>query len=317
MLKKPAVLISDTVHPLLISGLEEAGYLCHYEPDIDPKTILERMEFFEGIVINSKIWVDRTFLDRSPRLKFIARLGSGLEIIDLAAAQEKGILVHRSPDGNCDAVAEHSLGMLLALANNLCTANADVRKKNWRRELLRGWELKGKNIGIVGFGYTGTAFAQRLSGFGVKVLAFDKYRKNFAKEMPHVVESAMENLFEEVDILSFNIPLTSETKGIFNEEFLQKFKKPIVLINCARGEIVKTQIVLNGLDSGKIIGACLDVFENEKPEKYTGEEEKIFANLFERPNVLLSPHIAGWTHESKRKLSELLLKRILDGSEIV
>ena len=314
---KSAVLITDAVHELLISGLEEAGYECHYQPDIDPKHVPEIMEAYVGIVINSKITVDRLFLEHAPNLKFIARLGSGLEIIDLEATKEKAVLVHRTPDGNCDAVSEHALGMLLAFANNLCTANADVRNKMWRREELRGWELMGKTIGIVGFGFTGTAFAKRLSGFDVKVLAYDKYRKDFAKEMPHVNESSMEIIFEEADILSVHLPLTEETKGLVNDEFLEKFKKPIVLINTARGEIVLTKSLLNALDSGKLIGACLDVFENEKPKTYTGEQEILFAKLFERPNVLLSPHIAGWTHESKRRLSQLLLQRILNESEMI
>ena len=314
---KSAVLITDAVHELLILGLEEAGFECHYQPDIDPKHAPEIMEAYVGIVINSKITVDRLFLEHAPNLKFIARLGSGLEIIDLEATKEKAVLVHRTPDGNCDAVSEHALGMLLAFANNLCTANTDVRNKMWRREELRGWELMGKTIGIVGFGFTGTAFAKRLSGFDVKVLAYDKYRKDFAKEMPHVTESSMEIIFEEADILSIHLPLTEETKGLVNDEFLEKFKKPIVLINTARGEIVLTKSLLNALDSGKLIGACLDVFENEKPKTYTGEQEILFAKLFERPNVLLSPHIAGWTHESKRRLSQLLLQRILNESEMI
>ena len=314
---KPAVLITDTVHELLILGLEAAGYECHYLPDIDPKIVLEKIKDYTGIVINSKITVDRFFLQNAPKLKFIARLGSGLEIIDLEAAKEKAVLVHRSPDGNCDAVAEHALGMLLTLANNLCTANEDVRKKMWRREELRGWELMGKTIGIVGFGFTGTAFAKRLSGFDVKVLAYDKYRKDFAKEMPHLTESSMEIIFEEADILSIHLPLTEETKGLVNDEFLEKFKKPIVLINTARGEIVLTKSLLNALDSGKLIGSCLDVFENEKPKTYTGEQEILFAKLFERPNVLLSPHIAGWTQESKRRLSQLLLQMIINEEEMI
>jgi D-3-phosphoglycerate dehydrogenase len=314
---KPAVLITDNVHELLISGLEAAGYECHYLPDIDPMIVPDKIKDYSGIVINSKIRVDKALLQNAPNLKFIARLGSGLEIIDLEAAKEKSVLVHRSPDGNCDAVAEHALGMLLTLANNLCTANADVRKKIWRREELRGWELMGKTIGIIGFGFTGTAFAKKLSGFDVKILAFDKYRKDFVNDNPHVLEAPIEKIFNEADIISLHLPLTNETRGLVNDEFLKKFKKPIVLINTARGEIAQTKAILNALDSGKLIGACLDVFENEKPETYSAEQEILFANLFERPNVLLSPHIAGWTHESKRRLSQLLLQRIINEAEMI
>ena len=314
---KPAVLITDTVHELLISGLEAAGYECHYLPDIDPVIVPDKIKDYSGIVINSKITVDKVFLQKAPNLKFIARLGSGLEIIDLEAAKDRKVLVHRSPDGNCDAVAEHALGMLLALANNLCIANIDVRKKIWRREELRGWELKGKTIGILGFGFTGIAFAKKLSGFDVKILAHDKYRNDFVKDWPNVLETSIEQIFNEADILSLHLPLTNETRGLVNDGFLEKFKKPIVLINTARGEIAYTKAILNALDSGKLIGACLDVFENEKPKTYSAEQEILFANLFERPNVLLSPHIAGWTHESKRRLSQLLLQRILNESEMI
>jgi D-3-phosphoglycerate dehydrogenase len=317
MLSKPAVLITDAVHELLIFGLEEAGYECHYQPDINPGIVSERMQTYTGIIINSKITVDRAFLKSAPNLKFIARLGSGLEIIDLDAAREKGVLVHRSPDGNCDAVAEHALGMLLALANNLCTANVELRNKIWRREELRGWELMGKNIAIIGFGFTGSAFAKRLSGFGVRVLAYDKYRKDFAKDDAYVTESQLDQIYEEADVLSIHLPLNQETKGLVNDEFFNKFKKPIVLINTSRGEIAHTKAILNALDSRKLLGACLDVFENEKPTTYTGEQEILFADLFKRPNVLLSPHIAGWTHESKRRLSQLLLQRILNKSDMI
>jgi D-3-phosphoglycerate dehydrogenase len=199
------------------------------------------------------------------------------------------------------------------LANNLCFANSEIRQKIWRREALRGWELMGKTIAIVGFGYTGTAFAKRLAGFNVKVLAYDKYRSNYAADLPHVQEcSNMEQLFDEAEILSLHLPLTAETKGLVNREFLQKFKHPIVLVNTARGELVDTDTLLWALDNEILKGACLDVFENEKPNTYTDEQEKMFATLFERTNIILSPHIAGWTQESKERLSKILLERILN-----
>jgi len=312
MFNKSTVLITDVVHPLLIAGLTEAGFECHYQPEIDPKKVPDMVAPYEGIVINSKILVDKIFLDKASNLKFIARLGSGLEIIDLDYAHKKGVLVHRSPDGNCDAVAEHAMGMLLALANNLCFANSEIRQKIWRREALRGWELMGKTIGIVGFGYTGSAFAKRLAGFNVKVLAYDKYRTGYANDLPCVQACNMEQLFDEAEILSLHLPLTLETKGLVNQNFLQRFKHPIVLINTARGELVATNTLLWALDNGILTGACLDVFENEKPETYTDEQQKMFAALFERQNVILSPHIAGWTQESKERLSKILLERILN-----
>ncbi len=317
MQDKGKILITDAVHPTLLDGLDEAGYFCEYLPEVDPQKVPDMMNDYVGIVINSKIKVDKLFLSKSPNLKFIARLGSGLEIIDLDAAREQGVLVHRSPDGNCDAVAEHALGMLLALSNNLCFANAEVKQKLWRREALRGWELMGKTVAIIGFGFTGKAFAKRLSGFNVEILVYDKYLNNVSKFVPYVIEADMNEVFEKADIVSLHLPLTSETKGLFSESYINRFKKPIVLINTARGEIVKTDALINGLNKEKITGACLDVFENEKPENYTFEQEKLFEDLFERKNIILSPHIAGWTFESKERLSKLLLERILDQSEML
>lgn len=310
MNQQAKVLISDDVHQLLIDGLTQAGYSCDYRPAISLKEVLAIIHEYQGIIINSKILVDRTFLDKAVQLKFVARLGSGLEIIDLDYAQEKKILVHRAPDGNCDAVAEHALGMLLAFAINLRRSDAQVRQKNWQREQNRGWELMGKTIGIIGFGYTGQAFAQRLAGFGMKVLAYDKYLSDYTLNMPHVQESSMEAIFDQADILSLHLPATAATQKMVDTAYWEKFRKPLVLVNTSRGNIVCTESLLRALENQKVLGACLDVFENEKPETYTREQNLVFQKLFERENVLLSPHIAGWTKESKERLAKLLLDRI-------
>jgi D-3-phosphoglycerate dehydrogenase len=315
---KPQVLITDLVHPLLISGLTDGGYICHYEPEINYQQVLEKIDKYSGIIINSKIIVDKKFLDKASQLQFIARLGSGLEIIDLDYAKSKNVLVHRSPDGNCDAVAEHAIGMLLSLLNNLCRANAELRNKIWNREALRGYEIKGKTIGIIGFGYTGTALAKKLSGFDVKVIAYDKYKSGYSKNMDYVIESeSLDLIFKEADILSLHLPLTEETKYFANEQFFKTFKKPIYFINTSRGEILDTKDLLNAMDQGIVKGACLDVFENEKVHTYSTYEENLYANLFERENVILSPHVAGWTFESKEKLSKLLLERIIAKSGLI
>ena len=306
------VLITDGVHPLLIEGLTAAGYYCDYMPSISLEEVRAIISQYQGIIINSKITVDRSFLDQAIQLKFIGRLGSGLEIIDLEYAKVKQVAVHRAPDGNCDAVAEHAMGMLLSFAINLRRSDQQVRQKNWQREQNRGWELMGKTVGIIGFGYTGIALAKRLAGFGVKVLVYDKYKSNYAKEMPHVIETNMKQIQEEADVLSLHLPSTAETKGLVDADYWRKFKKPLVLVNTSRGNIVQTKALLEALDSGQIIGACLDVFENEKPIHYTENENLLFQDLFARENVLVTPHIAGWTVESKERLADLLLDRIME-----
>jgi D-3-phosphoglycerate dehydrogenase len=312
MLESPKVLITDVVHPLLIEGLAQAGYQCNYQPKITLEKVLEQIVDYQGIVINSKIIVDQSFLDKASKLEFIARLGSGLEIIDLEYAEKKGVLVHRSPDGNCDAVAEHALGMLLNLAIKLRQADQQVRKKIWKREANRGWELMNKTIGLIGFGFTAKALAKRLQGFGMKVLAYDKYlSKGYAKDFPWLRESSLEQLLADVDILSLHLPLSEENKGYVNQEFLMKLEQPTILLNTSRGAVVDTQSLIWGLDNGIITAAGLDVFENEKPLTYTEKQAELFKNLFKRENVILSPHVAGWTIESKERLSKLLLERIL------
>lgn len=309
--EQPRVLITDGVHSVLIEGLTAAGYCCDYMPSISLEDVRAIIYQYQGIIINSKITVDRPFLDNATQLKFIGRLGSGLEIIDLEYAKVKKVAVHRAPDGNCDAVAEHAMGMLLSFAINLRRSDQQVRQNNWQREQNRGWELMGKTVGIIGFGYTGIALAKRLIGFGVRVLVYDKYKSNYAKEMPHVIETDMEQIQEEADVLSFHLPSTPETKGLVESDYWKKFKKPLVLINTSRGNIIDTKSLLEALDSGQIIGACLDVFENEKPITYTNEENLLFQDLFARENVLVTPHIAGWTVESKERLADLLLDRIM------
>lgn len=306
------VLVTDNVHPLLIEGLTKAGYKCDYQPQISLEQVQSIIHQYQGIIINSKIIVDRAFLDAAIQLQFVARLGSGLEIIDLDYAKEKSVQVHRAPDGNCDAVAEQALGMLLALAINLRQADAQVRQKVWEREANRGWELMHKTIGIIGFGYTGEAFAKRLAGFGMKVLAYDKYKTNYATHMPHVQEVDMDIIFEQADIVSFHLPLTSETIGLGSQQYWSQFAKNIIVVNTSRGAVIPTSDLLQVLDTQKVLGACLDVFENEKPNTYTETEEIEYKNLFSRDNVLLTPHIAGWTKESKQRLAQLLLDRILN-----
>jgi D-3-phosphoglycerate dehydrogenase len=304
-------LITDTAHPLLQEGLEKRGYACDYRPEITDAEVRGAMAPYSGLVVNSKILVDRDLLDRAPQLRWVMRLGSGLEIIDLGHAAERGVAVISSPEGNCDAVAEHALGMLLALANHFCRADRQVRRQVWTREQNRGFELMGKTIGIWGFGHTGSALGRKLAGFGVRVLAYDKYLPaGYAAEMAHVQESGPERIFAEADVLSLHLPLTPETRHLADAGFLARFARPIVLVNTSRGAVVDTEALVDALENGRLRGACLDVFENEKPATYSAREKNLYDRLFALENTLLTPHVAGWTVESKRKLSEVLLKKL-------
>ncbi len=306
------ILITDACHSLLPEGLKAAGFHCDYRPDISYADALNCIGDYEGLVINSKILVNRDFLDRAKRLRFVARLGSGLEIIDQKYAESRGVAVLSSPDGNCDAVAEQAMAMLLALLTNLRRADSEVRQFIWQREANRGTELLQKTVGILGFGYTGSAFAQRLQGFGCRVLAYDKYKTDYAKDYPNVTEcSDMQPLFAECDIVSLHLPLTEETKKLANSAWIQRFEKNIILLNTARGQIIPTADLVENLQSGKIRAAGIDVFENEKPETFSTQERLLYSQLYANPHVILTPHIAGWTQESKRRLAEILLRKVL------
>lgn len=290
------------------------GWRCDYLPDITPEETRAAIASYEGLVINSKIWVDRGFLDAAERLRFVARLGSGMEIVDREYAAEKGVNVWSSPEGNRNAVAEQALGMLLALANHLPRADREVRQNIWQREANRGWELKGKIIGIVGFGHTGSQFARKLAGMEMEVLGYDKYKPSgYAAQMEWVRETDMTEIQERADIISLHLPLTEETKGIVDKAFIERCKPGFVLINTARGKCVRTADLVEALETGRVGGACLDVFENEKPQTFTESEKSLYDRLHRLENVVLSPHVAGWTVESKRQLAEILLNKIGQG----
>jgi len=235
-----------------------------------------------------------------------------LDIIDLEYAKQKNIKVVNTPEGNRNAVAEHALGLLLSLFNNICISNLEVKKMQWNREKNRGFELDGKTIGIIGFGNTGSQFAKKLSGFDIKILAFDKYKQRFAENIRYVREVGLDSIFKECDIISFHVPLTKETERLFNKNFIEKVKKNFYLINTSRGKVVNTEDLIEGLESGKVKGAVLDVLENEKLNSYSPAEMKMYKKLFSMANVIVTPHIAGWTKESKIKIAQLSLKNILD-----
>jgi D-3-phosphoglycerate dehydrogenase len=302
------VLITEPVHSILPEGLKKLGYEVQYHPDVAPSEVLEKIEKYTGLIINSRIVADRELLMKAVRLKFVARCGSGKEVIDFDFCSLRGVAAITSPEGNRQAVAEHAVGMLLCLMNNLHRAHEQVKQKKWLREENRGIELFGKVVGIIGFGNTGESFAQALKGFSPVILAYDKYRKNLGKEL--VNESELDEIFEKADVVSLHLPLTPETIHYADNRFFSQFKKPIWFINTSRGACVNSADLLSAISGGQVLGAALDVLENEKFESYSAEENVLFDALVNTGKVLFTPHIAGWTHESKRKIAEVLLSKI-------
>jgi len=300
------ILIADHLHPAFKIELEKLGFVCDELPFISKNEMLEVLKIYTGIAVRTRFQVDPELIDAGSNLKFIARAGAGMDNVDYNYAKTKNISCINAPEGNRDAVAEHVIGMLLSLLNNLRKADSEVRNGTWDREGNRGWELKGRTVAIIGYGNTGQMLARKLSGFEVKVIAYDKYKTGFSSQ--YAEEVSMEQVVKEADILSFHIPLTYETKQMVNEEYLFHFKKPVILLNASRGEIVNTRALLNGIRNGKIIAAGLDVLQVEKFPALA--EQEWFNELKDCPNVILSPHVAGWTYESYRKISEVLAEKI-------
>lgn len=308
MQEERKILITDDVHPLLKQGLEHDGFTVDYRPDIKPEEVLQIIPAYEGLVVNSKVYAGKELIDAGAKLKFICRAGSGLEVIDTTYAAQKNIAAFNSPEGNRTAVAEHALGMLLAIMNNLPKADAEIRKYEWKREENRGHELTGKTVGIIAYGHNARAFAKVLQGFDVQVLAYDKYISGYSDG--YVKQATLETIFEQADVLSLHLPLTTETKYMVDYSFLSRFKKPIWFINISRGKVLRTADLLRCLTEGRIMSAALDVFENEKLNTFSDEEKQVFDALLAEKRVLLTPHVAGWTHESKQKIAEVLLAKI-------
>lgn len=306
------VIFIDSVHPILEQRLTQAGFVCqrHFKTAFEELTKILPNAY--GLVLRSRFTIDAAFLAHCPQLKFIARSGSGLENIDRQTCEFKQIRLYNSPEGNRNAVAEHALGMLLSLLNKLNKADKEVRSGIWSREQNRGEELDGKTVGIIGYGNNGAAFAKKLRGFDVKVLAFDKYKSGFGDHF--VQECTLEAIQQQADILSFHIPQNKETKYLFNQEFLQQMQKPFYLLNLSRGKIVDTEALIRGLQLGRIKGAGLDVLEYEQKSFeafFDREMPPAFQALIQQENVVLTPHVGGWTTESYVKLSSVLADKIL------
>lgn len=310
------ILITDKVHDVLITRLKESGCEVTYDTSVDNQALEEIIHLYDGIIINSKIIMNKSRIDKGINLKFIGRLGSGLEIIDVDHAESKGIKVYNSPEGNRNAVAEHEMAMLLALLNNIVRADSEVRRFSWNREKNRGTEIRGKTIGIIGLGHTGCAFAEKLFNWGVRVISYDKYKTQFPTSVTYVEKTDLQTVMADSDIISLHLQLTDETYKLINDSFLRQCKHGVIISNTSRGQIVDTKALIDHLRSGHVGGACLDVFENEKPETFSDTEKELFSNLYELQNVVLTPHIAGWTHESLELIASVLFEKIKNANHI-
>ena len=303
------ILLLDKNHPLITEQLSEKGFVLEEDFSSSYEQVLEKIHLYEGVIIRSRIPLDAHFLEKAKNLKFIARVGAGMENIDTAKAQELGIKLINSPEGNKDAVAEHVIGTLLVLMNRLFISSNEVKKGIWLREENRGEEILGKTFGIIGYGNMGKAVAKRLSGFGCKTIFYD-IKPNLSDEF--ATQVSLQELQENADILSLHTPLTEDTLYMIDEEFISKMKKNFYFINTARGKNLKTSALVNALKSGKIKGACLDVLEYEKTsfENLETKNEDL-EYLLNSEKVIITPHIAGWTHESKIKLAQVIVDKIL------
>jgi D-3-phosphoglycerate dehydrogenase len=301
-------LIIDPMYPGIEALLQKFGLQADYLPDLTPAEVIKKIANYQGLILRSKMKIDINFLEQAPSLKFIARAGAGVDQIDEAYLKKRKIQLFNAPEGNRDAVGEHAVGMILTLFNKIHTADIEIRQKLWRREANRGIEIMGRTVGIIGYGNMGKAFAKRLSGFGCTTLAYDINPEITSDEHAEIVP--LNNLFENVDILSLHIPLTPLSKNMVDKTFLDSFKKPFYFVNTARGPVASFESVRYGIEKGIILGACLDVLENEKLETLTESQKIDFDFLCQQTNILFSPHVGGWTHESYKRMNEVIAGKI-------
>jgi D-3-phosphoglycerate dehydrogenase / 2-oxoglutarate reductase len=302
------VIVTAKAHEVLLDQLQQRGYTVEYVPQITYEQLKEKLDDVEGLVITTRIPLDKAIIDRATSLKWVGRLGSGMELIDIEYAKSKGIKCISTPEGNRNAVAEHVLGVLLNLLNHITASQLEIRQGKWLRLENIGTELSGKTVGIIGFGNTGSTLAHLLRPFDVTVLAFDKYKFGFAKD--YIKEASLKQLCRYADVISFHVPLTEETRSMGNEQFFNALERKPWILNASRGKVINIHHLLQALKWNQIAGAGLDVLENEKLESYTPEEQKVFNELLAFPNVVITPHIAGYTHEAFLKMGQVLIEKL-------
>lgn len=304
------ILVTDNVHEILIKKFEAIGWKVISNYNINYELLKNEIQYYDGLIVRSKLIINKEILDKAKQLKFIGRIGSGMENIDVDYANSKNIKCFNSPEGNRDAVAEHAIALILNLFNNINKAYLEIQHHQWLREENRGIELKDKVVGIIGYGNTGSALAKKLSGFECKIIAYDKYKTGFSNSF--VREVSLNEIKKYSDIISFHVPLTRETHYMFDTEFINTCHKNFFLINTSRGPIVKTDDLLNALQQGKVLGAALDVIEYEDTSfEFIHQCPQAFNKLLSMKNVIITPHIAGWTNESKYKLASILADKII------
>lgn len=308
MIEKTRILIADKMHASILPLLQELNCDVDYQPEISRSEIISSIDRYDGLIIRSKTEVNQELIDLGTRLKFVARAGAGVDQLDEDYLNEKKIEIINAPEGNRDALAEHAIGMLLGLLHKINKGDAEVRKKVWDREGNRGIELKNKTVGIYGYGNMGAAFAQKLSGFECKIIAYDKFKSGFSNE--YVKEVDLEQLQWDTEILSLHVPLTNETRLLFDDAYLREFSNLKILLNTARGEILKLSDMPARLASGKLLGLGLDVLENEKLGTYTEAESELLSQLHSYENVLFTPHVGGWTEESYQRINEVIAEKL-------